>query len=388
MITLNDNYDDIRKQIDYIRTNLWRCKTKKEAMAYMESYNTLVMFYFLCTGINLLDKKIKKNKYMSEMVAEQSNAQYYKFHQNFLDHKLFHKEMITSSFFDMVDFLEEFEEGEEYLKLFQSYHPYSIDKKEQYEILTSFFQEEDIVLKDIFDSLKKQGHFYYLPPDYSINEGNPLTLFNPAQNISNLFFSKPIHSIEDLQGLVHELGHVRDLIDIKTRISTKAQQMYTMNKSIYTETLSTEYEQRFLSFLIENNIHKEEAIRAYYHHFNDYLSVMDNTLLLTLLPDQYHLLAVEGRLSFNEVLMLVEGNEDICYNSTNLEEEDFPEFSDCLDYSYGLLLSPILMNDKEVRDQFLNIRHDYFDERKLQAIGITPERAKKDTMKMLTKYLK
>lgn len=384
MITLNEDYSNIKKEIEYIKNHMLDCKTPNETVIYRSILENLILLYYECTGEMYIDKKINHSHYAAFTSQMQGNILKHKYHKNYLANKDFHLEMFMSSVYLMIDTLNDYFASDEYLKLFQTYHPpIDIQRNEDIDILHQYFKEKDIVLIDILNDLQAQGRIY------SYNglldgEKRPLASLNPIENKVNIFIPSKIRDISFLSSLVHELAHIKDFYDILDSTSKKAQQMYAV-KSLYTEVLSTEYQIGFLEFLIGNNIYKERAQLELASLYNSYIDFLDDAITYTALPSGYHFDAIGGRFSQREMIEII--NPDY-KELDSIEDRMLFDFQDCIQYSYGILVSSTIANGQSVREQFLTIRHSSFDKNSLISSGITPEAVAKNVEQKMKTYLK
>jgi len=384
MIELNRDYSGLIEQLEYIKNHILDCKTPNESAVYKSTYNSLLLAYFECTGKKYSDRKINQNQYVSREGSKREKELLRKFHENYLQNKEFHRDFFVSATYDILDLTDEYLESDEYLKLYESYHPWLKEKRnDDLDILNQFLKERDIVLKEIFEDMQKQKQIYYYPSN-GLNSGRPAAILNPVENKTSIFIPYSKNNISFLSGIIHELGHVRDFYNIKTRVSKKAQQMYGL-KSIYIEVLSTAYQLDFLEFLINNDIKKQEAQMNLVSCYNEYLSFLDDACCYTCLPDQYHMDAVKQVLSEKDIVRIINPSYD---QYESLSDRKLNNFGECMYYSYGLLIANTISANKEICDQFLNIRHDSFDEKTLTATGITQEVAREYTLIKMNQNLK
>lgn len=384
MIHLSTNYEPLREQIDYIGNHMLDCKSSIEAVAYLTTYRTFVAAYYFCTGEIYQDKKLNRNRQVGCTGHMKKNELFRKYHQNFLDNKSFHKEMF-SSFPSLFAILDDYLESDHYIDLFQTYQkPFDEKKGEDIDILNQFFLEKDVVLKDIFEDLQRQGSIY-LSPNVSFLENRPMTFLNSVENKVSLFIPpSAVCDVSFLVGLVHELGHVRDFFDLSSRGTKKVLQMYP-DKSIFTEVLSVEHEMDFCRFLIDNDIHKTAAQTRLAYFYDCYFDGLIDAVLHCSIPDDCHLLVDSDDFTRKEVASLIESE------TNNLDSWDDTLISDrfeSLQYSYGFLLAPLFSNHPQIREQFLTFRHDSFDPLALTSIGVTPENVAQEAKALMKTYFK
>lgn len=355
MISFNQDYSDIKKQLGYVEENISSCQNVEEYMILLRDYLSLSYIYSLCTGEgdnNFINEEIKEfvskgNPMYDRKASNMIHKAKKNFYQSYLHHKEFHHDILEASYYDMMDILSDFSKSSFYREIKgKNFSPF---KEKPEEILVAFFQEEDVVLQDIFSDLQKQNHLYACNQLYP---GRACCVQSYSASDFFLFFRENLGMIDQLSSIVHEIGHIRDYIDIKQR----GELLFYDDQSLYTETLSVGYEQRFLQFLIENDIHKEEAISELYHFYKDYATY------------------------FSSFLNLFGKECGYDKNSDELYED--------LSYSYGVLIGNSIMTSEDQKNQFLSFRQELFDSEKLMAIGLTPEVVSKNMVKTMKQYLK
>ncbi len=383
MIKLNTNYQQLLNQIHHVEEKMLLCKSFEEARYYRDTYDSLIASYQVCTG-----KRFISSLLMENMSLFQSESPFFKeYHSNYLENKEFHHKMFSASFFEMDDILDDYFESGEYLNLSEKeFVPLDSFKGEGKNILEAFLKETDMTLFNIYQDMQQNGDIYGITTSNILGfEERPFTIFNSVENCCSIFLPNPCDSISFLEGLVHELGHVKDLLDVDLKVSKEAQYNY-FDKSIYPEVLSTKYEQEFLQFLIDNNIHKEEAQYELAAYFSIYLSFLDSALIYTLLPDEYHFEVIKGKFGDREIYSFINNYLDIA----SLEEELPPlnSFMKSIEYSYGILLANGIMDSKEQEEKFLIHHHDYFDRNDLLDNGLSAEMVAHTITSKIKTYLK
>lgn len=381
MIKLNTNYQQLLRQIHHVEEKMLLCQSFEEARYYWDTYDSLITSYQLCTG-----KSFSSSSIMENMSLFQSESPFFqKYHNNYLENKKFHHNMFSTSFFEMDDILDDYFESSEYLNLSEKeFVPLDSSREEEKSILEAFLKETDMTLFDIYQDMQQKGHIYGLTTS-NILGNRPFTIFNSIENGCSIFLPNSCNSISFLEGLVHELGHAKDFLDVSSKVSKKAQYNY-FDKSIYPEVLSTKYEQEFLQFLIDNNIHKEEAQYELAAYFNTYLSFLDSALIYTILPDEYHFEAIKKKVSDMEIYSFTNNYLD----TASLEGELSPlnDFTESIEYSYGILLANSIMDSKGQEERFLINHHDYFDKNDLLENGLSSEVVAHNITTKVKTYLK
>lgn len=381
MIRFNHDYQGILEQLIYIQDHALDAKSPGDAASYQNVWNTLSFSYYMITGDFVFRSKINKNRDVRYSGDQKNKTLFRQFHSNYFDHRDFHKEM-CSVMFDMLDIMDDYFSSDEYFELYGKYFPPFDEKKNQdRDLLEQYFKEKDIVLCDIFHDLERQGDLYiadHLP------ENRPMALFNSVQNRVSVFLSRAKCDVSFLASMVHELAHARDFFLLHDRVSTKAQELYT-TRSVYTETLPTEYQKDFFLFLIQNNIHKEEAQKHFALFYESYLDFLDVLFTYSSLEEKECKYATCHNISRRDLVKRLNPEYE---ELDSLSDELLPGLSEALVYSYGILLSTAYSDQKAMKDQFLNIRHTSFDAKSLNATGLTPQIVSSSVPSKMKTYFK
>lgn len=379
---LNNDYNEILKQIRHIEENIYKCTTPKLAASYVSTYCSLVYFYYLNTGVSVYHKNIKKNKYVYNIAHIKMNEMLNKGDNNYLQNQEFHFKIINS-FINVLDSeLERIYEDNLDLQDSRAYsNIFNLENDEAEDILKSYFQENDASLLDVYEELKESGHLFLLNRRI---DSLGMTVFNPIENRCNVLLQELPKSIKSMGTLTHELGHVKDFLDYGERFSKKQQASYSF-ESIYTEVLSAMAEQRFFEYLIANDIYKDEAKRCLFNYYHSYLYNLDTAVLYSILDKEQIKFANKESLTKADICQMagvhIDGDE---VNDFFTEEISL---NSSLRYSYGILVTANIINDEEIYQDFLNIRNGYFDGDKLMGIGINERDGSKKLVKNVRKYL-
>lgn len=197
-------------------------------------------------------------------------------------------------------------------------------------MLEEFLIEEDRTLFDIYLDICKQERIYYNKANR-----NACVVYNHLQNIPNIFLPFKTFNIEACISLAHELGHVRDFMGISD-FSSKDINDYALCSS-YQEVISFDYENKFLQFLMEDHDYVKEVQRAIFHNVR----------------------------SLEESIK--QDRNTIAKGNCNI----FTLFCD-IQYSYGPIVAASLDTLIEKRC-FQQFQYDYFDSKKLEENGLSPE---------------
>lgn len=380
MIQLNTNYDDIKSQLLRLKDYIYKDSSPVGVLACMQTYNALSLFYYISKGEVISPRIVKYNRTLVNEALQKEKRIFNNYVNNFFLNKDFHSAMFSSFYFEVMDLIDEFYDGDYYQKLISVYNkPINVKKNEDLDILLQFFREVDPGMKELFLDLVRQGKFYKMNP--AVPESTGMTVFNSIENLCNVFIKERTPSIAYLTTFVHETGHVKDYLDCGERFSPEKQKLYLM-KGLYSEVLSTFYEQKFYEFLFDNDIRREEVVLGAMKYFYNYISGIDDAILYSLLPDEYHFQAVAGNLTRDQMAAIIDNGPLEVDDSGSIPES----FDDTMGYGYGIMIANSILHDQKKYNDFLNIRNGYFDANKLEGIGITPDDVSKQLIKNIKKF--
>lgn len=324
MIFLNEDSSELKMQLDNLEKILPTVSSSLEAYDYVVSYNFLREYFnkpTIFTRKNIALLTFFGKEYFHNLVTLKYN---FRINRNYHNKFLIDASKAVRNVYQTIK--------QEYTSL--GYKDYRIlGGKKDIELLNEFFLEEDPTLKDIFDDMRKAKRIYYdkksqLPYSfYNFFDGIPSIFLHPRQ--------KNKWTLEDSDSLIHELGHIKAEIDIYNQNPKKALQYSAY--SLYQEVMPYYYEQKFLDFLVENNIQKREAKDIFY----------DN---LDLLVD-----------SFDEC----RGLDKWIFDCDDLLKN--------IQYCYGPVIASYLVKYPETKESFFKFQYDIFHPSKLEEIGFTTE---------------
>ena len=150
-----------------------------------------------------------------------------------------------------------------------------------------------------------------------------------------------------------------------------------------------EYQQLFLDYLISNGIRTEEATVAFFELYSSFFYNLDNALLLSLVSDDEYRLIVGSDFKKREVISLLR-------KSSLAEDYDFDDNyawtvmsgTKEIGYSYGILLSNMLIDASISKDDWFSLRAKEFDSSSLTSIGFSKDKANKCLVKRMDTFMK
>lgn len=339
MLELNKDPSLIIQQLRYIQNYLKHCVNSAEAYDFILTYNALVDF---------IKGKKQKKKYIldqNKWIDFLYNIAYENYEHilknNFKKNLFYHQEIIGSYTF-MKGLTDELQAKRDITK----YKYHSFQPEEAKELLDAFFAQVDPSLKDLFFEISSARGIYYAP-----KEKYPCTVYNNLQGIPNIFLICSLFDVESLNDLVHELGHVKYDIEINKKAPHMA--LEYSYRSICQEIMPFYYEQRFLDFLISNNIHKQAAQVVLFNNF---------------------------KWRQNELKK--------CEKLLNKDNPNYEKLFSNLSYIYGLFVANSLVFSPGMRLQFEDIQYNDFSANAFVKMGLTPERFQQDLTKYTKQYFK
>jgi len=338
MILLNKDYSNIKKQVMDLKSN------EMNTNDIPTIYDLLETRYALYSNI---DPTVEGSYFQPPSYIQSIRIVKYRnnidklMQKNFQINKDFHEIFFQTSLIVIREMIEKLEEEIPFIDP-KDYHV--LKKNQDIEIVTDFLKEEDIVLKDIFNDMRKKKQIY------AIKKGSdPNAVYNNFQDIPNIFLPKNRPTIEMLISLMHELGHIRDYQKV---CQENPQVAITYSYySLYCEVMSSYYEQKFYSYLIQNNIHRKEV---------------QNEMLTE--------------------LELLEVSLKKCKKKMHSQDANYDKlFSNC-QYAYGPIIANSLIIEPKKKEEFWPIHCDEFSEEKLAEIDLMPKRLTKDLVKSVKRY--
>ena len=276
---------------------------------------------------------------------------------------------------------------EDYVKN-QDFHKEFIDEVYSYveEIVDSIFSgeldETKILSQDDFkvifyDFLRKYHleeffkNFYSNRPIYNNTffTGDNLqgfSTYNPVSRDCDVFINNFDYSLHSLFFLVHESGHVYDLLNFNDSVRAFNIYFYT---TFYNEVVSKMFEKLFISYLIENNILLDETFNLAQSNIIDNYDFLVGSYVFSLFDDDTILSRKFKNMGPEQVFNLIGKkftDEEVIKDF--LSDFDVVNFYEPFNYAYGdiisMYLSDIVKEDgfnNEVFKEFMSIRGKSFD---------------------------
>lgn len=382
---LNYDYSDIERQMRVLKGRLENTTDKDEYYQCASVFGTLNYLYYLKNGREFITSDD------ASIIARKSSLYYQAIldleKESFLRNKEYHRKVFFDSFFGPSDVFSRFVRTSHFKRMRDSNFQ-QLREEEGNDLLLSFFKDCFKEGKVILEELKEEGHLYGFADDYDeITSSSGFMTFNRFEGLGNVFLRRELDSVSALATLVHEIGHVYDFLDSSKTFTMEEKSRYALGP--YVEVLSIYYQQLFLEYLIKNNIRKEEVRMAYFDLFSGFFSNLDTALLLSLVTDQEYSLIVDGDYTKNDVL-------DMLNHSSLVQEFEFDEGYPVsvmsgtkeIGYSYGFLLSNMLVDRVISKNSFLRMRSELFKGDDLEEIGFSSELSRKCLVKRMNNFIK
>lgn len=339
MTSFNKDYSAVESQMKTIRKYLSQCSNSFQIYDGIELYRALgdcigvpeKKQYSVFSFQEAVEYDEEKSKITNQLTAD------------FQKESLFHQDFFASSYRIMKKLQKKVEDDIPYIDS-EDYTPLGNDKEK--ELLDAFLEEEDPVLRDIYHDMLRQKQIYRVKQDE-----DPSAVYNRLEAIPNIFIPKQHSTIVKLGDIIHELGHIYDEMNLREKDS-RNEYSYSYF-SLYKEVFSYYYEQKFLYFLIGNDIYKVEA---------------QNELL-------------------NKLDILVDDLRTMKNTFRSTDYDSYQLHSD-IQYSYGPIISNFIMDFDKEKQAFQSFRHEPFSSSKLEMIGASGKNAATTMVKKLKTYFK
>ena len=357
--------NSLRKQIemhfDYIHKN----KNKVETLELISNIEVLLSTEeYMNQNRSNYWKRLKSCRNLVVEQIVKTNRLNDKYIDEFIKYKNFHYNFITD-LFEKIDYevlddailKEDVEDIEEY-KMYTSISDFLVKNKDD-ELLNSF--------NNLID--KKQIYELYLK-DYKYSGIHLNSTINKEHYI---FINRYYDSFEQMTNLVHELGHIKDNEEL-LKFQSKKNLIYYNFKSAMSEVISSFYEVKFLSFLLDSGLYKERSTTSLVDYDYFILSQLGLVKILSSLDDD--ILRHENYKELDK-----ETFYNILINKENDGYDDIIEDYDIFDnvnYGYGRLIALYFSHlEKSDKEKFLDVyqkfninKFDYFNPSFFSKIGI------------------
>lgn len=382
---LNNDYSDIERQIKKLSQSLENCVDKNQYYSMASTFGILNYLYCLRYGNEVVSEEVADNITRKGMELYQEILENEK--SVFLRNKQFHKDTFFETYFgSSSSFLKACHSS--YLKKLKNSERLRIKTGEDKEILEAFFKEKFPEGSYILGKLLERGHLYkFFDEDEEFTSANGFMSFNRREDTANVFLRDDVYSLSSLVTLVHELGHVYDFSDSVRTFTDEEKARYALGP--YAEVMSSYYQQLFLDYLIDNDIRVDEAVVEFFELYSSFFYNLDNALLLSLVSDDEYRLIVGSDYTKKDVIsMLRESSLSEDYDFDDNYAWTVMSGTKELGYSYGILLSNMLIDGSISKDDWLSLRAKEFDSSSLVSIGFSKDKANKCFAKRMNTFIK
>lgn len=367
---MNKEKKKLEEQIDLLYRKYEHAKSLKEARLIYISLITLYQFYvsiFAEEYINFA-KLQRINPYFNEKVLQDQKHKLNLFHQNFIQNKHFHHSFLEKIFNYLKDIENNTEDSSQV-----SYHP----PKELGEILLTYYEIYSQESLKIYHNMLKEHRIISISQHQDI-EIKGMTIFDYYHNTFFISHSGLSNGIESVGALVHEIGHIEDVMSI-----FQNKRLNYFEKSIYQEVNSLYREKELYNFLYKNKTYSKEVKEIQRKNLKQMLKEIFSILLLSELPDTYLINNKYRNLNQNKINNL--------YSNSNLNVFQFKEsilnnldLFNTLQYGYGQILSSYFLEHKDAYLYFKEKKFDLFDKKVFNELDITSSKI----IKVLEKSIK
>lgn len=377
MLDINTDNSDLIRQMEEVKTLFSRnYTTYDERLAGYGTYFGLVESYELLTGHDFMDENFFSffEKEGSDYFLQNGKVQLH----NFLQYKGFHTRTMFQAYQQADMFLQSFYDSP-YVERLLEEHPMDTDYEDK-KMLYAYFEACAPHLQELYEEVSQRGNLYSIDASgRSLQDG--LTAFNFLRKNSNVFLPPQNDTFQQLTATPHEFGHVYDFFDATSKCSIE-DVLPLFSSSCFSEVLSIYYEQQFIDFYLEHGNHQDEALLAMAALYDNRLSCMWDSFVLSSLPRESlekiygvpaELFKVENELAFLGVL----SEEAMSYDgSDRLIDVDLSTM-----YAYGFLISSYLLEHPDDFPKFMQMRSQEFSPDFLEEMGMTPDSMTKSLVK-------
>lgn len=350
MNIVTDDYGKLKEEINNLLYIIEHKKLKDQMAALASIEGIMALLENFDKSIFDFDISILEKPYLLTSYAQKMSSNYKNFKKNFIQNKEFHQKYLKDILTVIDENLGQIDDT------YRSMKTTYLTDCECYDIMLEYARS--VNKYDLFKELVKNKRIFELDNNDLYN-GEALNIMNNENSF--IFLNNFSNDVMSMTTLIHEFGHIDDF-----NIANKKYSINEINNqnlmSVYNEVNSKYHEKKFLHYLIDNNILKDEAIDTIIDlYWKDYDEILA-TYILSLLPD---------KVIFNEKYVNMDGEK-----IKELLPKKFPCSGDIIEsleldlqedvnYCYGAIVSEFL-DTKEEREKFYNnYRGKYFDERYL-----------------------
>ena len=202
---------------------------------------------------------------------------------------------------------------------------------------------------------------------YSIGDNlQGFSIFNPVLKDCDVFVNNFDYTLRSLFALVHESGHVYDLLNFDGDMRSFNIYFYT---TFYNEVVSKMFEKLFIHYLIDKNILPKESTNLLECNIIDNYDFLVGSYVFSLFDDETILSRRFKMMSPDQIFNLIgkkfSDEEDI---KDFLSDFDVVNFYEPFNYTYGDIISMFLANivkedgfSNEIVKEFMSLRGKPFD---------------------------
>ncbi len=387
MIPIKNTLADFILQIENLADKIFACQNTEELYIYLRTYKTYCYLYGLNEKCKIFIPEIEENGDFEDLLNKESSKYFSENDTFFLQEKDKLQNILLRNLNYLITFLDSFAKSS-YYKRFEKLYNKKLDKNELYDILISYFKDENKEMLHLFEELMAEERFYRLK-DERILKSNALSIFNPLEKKSNVLIRKDLIDLRFLEAYVHETAHVYDSNNLSKTKSEVDVSLYNSN-SFFNETLSTAYSLDLYNYLIKNSLYKDYAVIGLVNTLLAYSLSLDSACLLCALTQEDYLNLYSYLPTKKEIIKMLRKNSQnfpLNENISNEYLEEEVDVSETIQYTYGYLLSKTLLSDKANFSKFLDFRDKNLTIAELKSKGFDLDTNPKILTKHLEEYL-
>ena len=285
--------------------------------------------------------------------------------EDYVRNQDFHKEFIDGIYSYVEEIIDSIYTGMEI-------EPTVLSHKDFEEVFYDFLREYH--LEEFFKDFYKKPVYNNI---YSIGDNlQGFSIFNPEIKDCDVFVNNFDYTLRSLFALVHESGHVYDLLNFDGDMRSFNIYFYT---TFYNEVVSKLFEKLFIHYLIDKNILPKESANLLECNIIDNYDFLVGSYVFSLFDDETILSRKFKNMSPEQVFNLIgkkfSDEEDI---SDFLSYFDVSNFYEPFNYAYGdaisMFLTDVVREDgfnNEIFKEFMSLRGKPFDASFFDKYGFT-----------------
>lgn len=293
---------------------------------------------------------IEKRYY--QMLKDQNKKSFDEFLDSFISNKTFHYNLILNT-------IELYQKQVLWMYNYVTKNEDKISINDIYEILFEFMKT--LKLDDLFDKLVQEKDISLVKKICNEKSTYGTIIYNPINESTNIVLRKRKDNTDLMFSLVHEIGHLYDLKNMK---KDSLNFIKYSNQSIYLESMSKTFRRLLYRYLLKNNIITNSTTNNMVGFYMDNEAWLARLLFFTLLNKDELKQIDKIKINLNQ---LSERTKDSKLNFEYIKH--MLKYTRSIDlvgsamYGYGGILSLYLADEIENNGIDGNFIQDFFEER-------------------------